>query len=187
MQKARRHCSEEQLRPLVGVRFQELFHSSARGAFHLSLTVLVRYRSLTLYLALPDGPGTFTQNYSCSALLWITLCFTSLRLQDCHLLRCLFPKSFCSQRSCNNVVLTPWLQTQPWFGLLPVRSPLLRESFLFSFPTGTKMFQFPAFAHPITGVTGLQPVGFSHSEILGSTVICTYPRLIAAYHVLHRS
>ena len=32
------------------------------------------------------------------------------------------------------------------FGLFPVRSPLLRESLLFSLPTGTKMFQFPAFA-----------------------------------------
>ena len=46
MQKARRHCTK-QLRPLVGVRFQELFHSPAWGAFHLSLTVLVRYRSPT--------------------------------------------------------------------------------------------------------------------------------------------
>ena len=44
MQKARRHSLE--LRPLVGARFQELFHSSVRSAFHLSLTVLVRYRSL---------------------------------------------------------------------------------------------------------------------------------------------
>ena len=26
----------------------------------------------------------------------------------------------------------------------------------------------------------------SHSEIFGSKVICTYPKLIAAYHVLHR-
>ena len=34
------------LRPLVGRRFQGLFHSSVRGAFHLSFTVLVRYRSL---------------------------------------------------------------------------------------------------------------------------------------------
>ena len=33
-----------------------------------------------------------------------------------------------------------------WFGLLPVRSPLLGESLLFSSPAGTKMFQFPAFA-----------------------------------------
>ena len=44
MQKARRHSCE--LRPLVGAWFQELFHSSVRSAFHLSLTVLVRYRSL---------------------------------------------------------------------------------------------------------------------------------------------
>ena len=44
MQKARRHnCL---LRPLVGTWFQELFHSSVRGAFHLSFTVLVHYRSL---------------------------------------------------------------------------------------------------------------------------------------------
>jgi hypothetical protein len=34
------------LRLLVGIRFQELFHSPRRGAFHLSLTVLVHYRSL---------------------------------------------------------------------------------------------------------------------------------------------
>ena len=33
---------------------------------------------------------------------------------------------------------------------------------------------------------GLQPIGLSHSEISGSKVICTYPKLIAAYHVLHR-
>ena len=45
MQKARRHPSRG-LRPLVGERFQVLFHSPVRGAFHLSLTVLVRYRSL---------------------------------------------------------------------------------------------------------------------------------------------
>ena len=44
MQKARRHCIE-QLRPLVGAWFQVLFHSPYRGTFHLSLTVLVRYRS----------------------------------------------------------------------------------------------------------------------------------------------
>ena len=45
MQKARRHVITT-LRPLVGRRVQGLFHSPARGSFHLSLTVLVRYRSL---------------------------------------------------------------------------------------------------------------------------------------------
>ncbi len=44
MQKARRHM-QSMLRPLVGAWFQELFHSPRRGAFHLSFTVLVRYRS----------------------------------------------------------------------------------------------------------------------------------------------
>ena len=44
MQKARRHPSWG-LRPLVSVRFQVLFHSLIQGTFHLSLTVLVRYRS----------------------------------------------------------------------------------------------------------------------------------------------
>ena len=44
MQKARRH--PEGLRPLVSTWFQVLFHSPVRGTFHLSLTVLVHYRSL---------------------------------------------------------------------------------------------------------------------------------------------
>ena len=44
MQKARRHPYG--LRPLVSVWFQVLFHSLIQGSFHLSLTVLVHYRSL---------------------------------------------------------------------------------------------------------------------------------------------
>ena len=44
MQKARRH--HKWLRPLVSVWFQVLFHSLIQGSFHLSLTVLVHYRSL---------------------------------------------------------------------------------------------------------------------------------------------
>ena len=43
MQKARRHTCV--LRPLVGAWFQGLFHSPVRSSFHLSLTVLVHYRS----------------------------------------------------------------------------------------------------------------------------------------------
>ena len=43
MQKARRHAFA--LRPLVGVWFQGLFQPPVRSAFHLSLTVLVHYRS----------------------------------------------------------------------------------------------------------------------------------------------
>ena len=50
MQKARSQShshpkTRANLLPLVSVRFQGLFHSPHRGAFHLSLTVLVHYRS----------------------------------------------------------------------------------------------------------------------------------------------
>ena len=41
---------------------------------------------------------------------------------------------------------TPGRPEPSWFGLFPVRSPLLGESRLFSLPPGTKMFQFPGFA-----------------------------------------
>ena len=47
------------------------------------------------------------------------------------------------------------------------------------------MFQFPAFASFLR-MTGLPPAGLPHSDIRGSKVICTSPRLFAAYHVLHR-
>ena len=43
-------------------------------------------------------------------------------------------------------VLLPRRDKSRRFGLIPVRSPLLRESLLLSFPGGTEMFQFPPFA-----------------------------------------
>ena len=45
MQKAPRHPAYAGLRVLVSIQFQVLFHSPNRGSFHLSLTVLVHYRS----------------------------------------------------------------------------------------------------------------------------------------------
>ena len=59
-----------------------------------------------------------------------------------------------------------------WFGLFPLRSPLLRESRLLSFPQGTEMFQFPWFPLPAlcvqTGVTphdGCRVSPFGHPRI----------------------
>ena len=59
------------------------------------------------YLALPDGPGGFTQNSSCSALLRIPLCFVSLRIPDCHRLWSVFPGCSSHEISCNSAVLQP--------------------------------------------------------------------------------
>ena len=74
---------------------------------------------------------------------------------------------------------------RPRFGLLRFRSPLLAESLLFSFPAGTEMFQFPAFA-PALARDGIAPAGFPHSDIRASTGICPLTRLFAACHVLLR-
>jgi hypothetical protein len=49
LQKARRHSTCVLLRPARGARFQALFHSPWRGAFHRSLTVLVPYRSSAVF------------------------------------------------------------------------------------------------------------------------------------------
>ena len=73
-------------------------------------------------------------------------------------------------------------------GLIRVRSPLLAESLLMSFPPGTEMFQFPGFApaHYVFMCRSARKQGLPHSEIFGSKLIRSSPKLIAAYHVLHR-
>ena len=76
------------------------------------------------------------------------------------------------------------------FGLFPVRSPLLGESLLLSFPRGTEMFQFSRLAPLCLCVQHRVPEllsgGFPHSGISGLSVACTYPELLAAYHALLR-
>ena len=58
-------------------------------------------------------------------------------------------------------------------GLFPVRSPLLRESQLISFPKGTEMFHFPSFAlHDYGFIMQYLPYGkwvppFRHRRITG--------------------
>ena len=67
-------------------------------------------------------------------------------------------------------------------GLVRVRSPLLAEYLLISFPPATEMFHFTGFAPLRVPLTG----GFPHSDIRGSKFVRNSPRLFAAYHVLHR-
>ena len=79
---------------------------------------------------MPDGPGRFAQNSSCSALLRIPLSLVSLRLPDYHRLWLNFPEHSTHEqstisRSYNPVYALPHMR----FGLFPGRSPLLGESF----------------------------------------------------------
>ena len=73
-------------------------------------------------------------------------------------------------------------------GLLRVRSSLLAESRLMSFPPGTEMFQFPGFASPAYEFSRRYTLrcGLPHSDISGSKFTRNSPELIAACYVLHR-
>ena len=118
------------------------------------------------------GPPMFRQDYTCPALLKNNS--NHLPVRDYHPLWSPFPK-----RSGLIRVIT---------GLVRVRSPLLTESRLISFPPGTEMFQFPGFA-PITYEFSYQYTlrcGFPHSDMFGSMSARNSPNLIAACYVLHR-
>ena len=138
------------------------------------------------YLALPDGPGGFTQDYSCPALLRIPLCRIKLRVRGYHPLWPLFPKcSAHSHRATSRSYNPGGALPRSRFGLFPVRSPLLGESLnYFLFLRVLRCFSSPRWRHAIA--RQVRRLGLSHSEIHGSKVICTSPWLVAAYHVLHR-
>ena len=69
------------------------------------------------------------------------------------------------------------------FGLVPVRSPLLRESRLISSPPGTEMVQFPGFAHCSPAFPGL---GFPIRTSPCQRSLASSTGLIAGSCVLHR-
>src|SRR6266704_4263587 len=100
MQKARSQAPNDPktvltLLPLVGMWFQALFHSPHWGAFHLSLTVLVHYRShmsLSPWRVVPPAsrPITRVGRYSGTPLRRVHC----LRLPGCHRLWRLVPEDF---------------------------------------------------------------------------------------------
>ncbi len=175
------------LRLLVGARFQALFHSPHRGSFHLSLTVLVHYRSPRVFslggwspllpTGFPVSRGTQAHRPEPPPFAYGAFTLSGGPFQG---------------PSARVRFVTPWEVGSPpcrglqprrniglpatksrRFGLFPVRSPLLGESRLISFPRGTKMFQFPHLPSPPYGFRrrcpGITPGGFPHSGIPGST------------------
>jgi hypothetical protein len=84
--------------------------------------------------------------------------------------------------------LQPHTCKQVWFGLFPVRSPLLGEYFLFlqvlrCFSSLGALPPAYVFSRRMLEVRSSE---FPHSEIPGSKPVHGSPRLIAVSHVLHR-
>jgi hypothetical protein len=111
----------------------------------------------------------------------------SAKVSVCHSPSHPYVRPACPTTSC---VQRARAITRAGFRLFPVRSPLLRESRLMSFPPGTEMFHFPGFAFRPYGFRSECPAmkrdGLPHSGILGSLPASGFPRLIAAGHALHR-
>ena len=83
MQKARCHPISG-LQPLVSVWFQVLFSPSCSEYFSPFLHSTGSLSVSQEYLALPDGAGRFTQDFSGPALLRIPLVHNYFRLRGCH-------------------------------------------------------------------------------------------------------
>ena len=159
------------LRLLVGIRFQVYFTPLIGVLFTFPSRYLFTIGQLGVLSLGGWSPHVQTEFHVFRLTQGL---FSFLRIQDYHLLWCDFPDT-----SAYYTLAT---------GLVPVRSPLLREYQLISFPTVTEMFHFTAFASYtyVFSIRYQQAGGFPHSEIFGSKVIRTSPKLIAAYHVFHR-
>ena len=118
-------------------------------------------------------------------------------LRGYHPLWPVLPDDSTSGSVCNSPALNQAGPTTPIdpkthrFGLFRVRSPLLTKSL--------NCFLFLQVLRWFTSLSSLLPAyefsreilhfhwsGLPHSEIPGLTLVCSSPRLIAAYHVLHR-
>jgi hypothetical protein len=153
--------------------------SPLRGAFHLSLTVLVHYRSLKVFSLGGWSPLLPTNSPG----------FVVLRITTRRAMRLPYgPLTHCGGTFQSLQVRIPRPSVGPttppepkprWFGLFPPRSPLLRESRLISSRPATEMFQFagcPSHAYAFSvGCLVITPGGLPHSDSQGSSLVCSSP------------
>src|SRR5207248_6012064 len=184
------------------MRFQCSVSLPSRGAFHRSLAVLCaigRHR----YLALEGGPPGFPRATSFP----VVLAHPSprgagFRLRGSHpLWRAVpGPSSSLTLHSVRPAAADPGGAAQPqrrnacrlrarrWFGLLPVRSPLLGECSLLL--RVLRCFSSPTYLHLAyvfsEGWRGMTPAGLPHSGIDGALPACGPPSLFAACHASPR-
>ena len=125
------------LRLLVDTRFQGLFHSPLRGAFHLSLTVLVHYRSpgsIQPWRVVPPDSHRVSRVPRYSGVISERVRF---RIRGYHPLWLRFPADFSNERVSDSVAVlqprpddptTPMLQRlQAWHSIGLGSSPFARR------------------------------------------------------------
>ena len=161
----------------------------SRGSFHLSLTVLVRYRSVASIQPWRVGPpdsGGVSRVPPYLGSRWVSQGFAQGAVT-----RCGAPfqaLALAVLRPCPGPA-TPG-DGSPGLGYFRFRSPLLTESSFPSSPPATEMFHFAGSRSRCTLFSCtcaiLMDGGLPHSEISGSKTACVSPELIAACRVLRR-
>ena len=147
------------LRLLVGIRFQVCFTPLIGVLFTFPSRYLFTIGRLGVLSLGGWSPHVQTEFHVFRPTRGL-FCF--LPVQDYHLLWCDFPDTSSYYRTAT--------------GLVPVRSPLLRESRLISFPLGTEMFHFPRFASRRYVFTSRysKRVGFPIRTSAGQRVLAPY-------------
>ena len=130
---------------------------------------------------MPDGAGRFTQDFSGPALLRIPLGQDWLRLQGYHLLRRRFPTPSTHPSCTTSWSYYPAAASTATVWAVP-RSLATTWGITVVFSSSAYLdVSVQPVRPPLLGSKGLP-----HSEILGPTLLCSSPKLIAALHVLHR-
>ena len=137
MQKARRHGTKP-LRPLAGTWFQGLFHSPP-GVLPTFPSRYLSTIGLSLVFSLSGWSPTIRPGFLVPRVTQVPAWpHGAFRVRGYHPLRRDFPDASATLRSGRGAgPITPCGPRPARFGLLRVRSPLLAESLLFSFPAGT--------------------------------------------------
>ena len=135
---------------------------------------------------MPDGPGCFTQDSSCPALLRVPLRPVRVRVRGCHPLWPDFPVRSPPPSGPTSRPYYPGVaSTTPVWA--PPRSLAATGGITFVlFSCGYLDVSVPRVRPRPRRVTGLQPAGLPHSDIRGSQGACPSPRLFAACRVLLR-
>ena len=161
----------------VSLRYSRFFSPFPHGTGSLSVS--------QEYLALADGPAKFRQGFTCPALLRIPLFIilvthTGLSPSMADLSRSFRFRVHKISWSYNpNPAVTKLVWANP-------RSLATTYGITFVFFSSAYLDVSVQRVCPPIGVLYLQYSGLPHSDICGSTDVCSSPQLFAAYHVLLR-
>ena len=179
MQKARGHpyraptACKQTVSGTISLPSPGFFSPFPHGTGSLSVT--------SEYLALPDGPGRFMQDFSCPALLG---CQTKKSLFLTYAAITLSGQSF--QTVLLNLTLIYVWSHNPkrtcsfGLGLSAFARRYWRNHWFVFFSSRYWDGSLPSVR------SFFKVIGFPHSDICGSKIECISPQLFAAYHVLHR-